>query len=94
MLVERSIDADTSVSVLERLVAKCGAAEYPAGRQPRLGADPPRPTGPVLVFNGRDRVHRSSRAAAEPFVESFHSCVRDALLEAEECFCLAQAKVL
>ena len=93
MLVERSIDADTTVEVLERLVAERGAPEY-------LRMD----NGPELTAHALKDWCRFCKTGTayidpgspwqNPFVESFHSRVRDELLDVEEFSCLAEAKVV
>lgn len=93
MLVERSIDADTTVGVLERLLAERGAPEH-------LRMD----NGPELTAHALKGWCRFSEAGTayidpgspwqNPFVESFHSRVRDELLDVEEFPCLAEAKVV
>ena len=47
----------------------------------------------MSVLKDRDRVHRA-RIAVAPFVESFHSRVRDELLDVEEFSCLTEARVV
>jgi len=93
MLVERSIDADKAVSVLERLASERGA---PAHVRCDNG---PEMTGHAL----RDWcvLSRAGTAFIEPgspwqnpFVESFHARVRDELLDVEEFSCLAEAQVV
>jgi putative transposase len=93
MLVERSIDADRTVDVLEGLVAERGAPEH-------LRMD----NGPELTAHAlRDWCQFAKTGTAyiepgspwqNPFVESFHSRVRDELLDVEEFSCLAEAKVV
>lgn len=93
MQVERSIDADTVVQTLERLVAERGAPAH-------LRMD----NGPEMTANAlRDWCERSSTGTAyiepgspweNPFVESFHSRVRDELLDVEQFACLAEARVV
>ena len=93
MLVARSIDADRTVSELERLVAERGAPEH-------LRMD----NGPEMTANAlRDWCEHSNTATAyiepgspwqNPFVESFHSRVRDELLDVEQFACLAEARVV
>jgi len=93
MLVDRSIDADRTVEVLERLAAERGAPEY-------LRMD----NGPEMTAHAlRDWcvLSRTGTAFIEPgapwenpFVESFHSRVRDELLDVEEFSCLAEARVV
>jgi len=93
MLVERSIDADRTVSVLERLAAKRGAPEH-------IRMD----NGPELTGHAlRDWCVFSKAGPAfiepgspwqNPFVESFHSRVRDELLDVEEFSCVAEARVV
>ena len=93
MLVARNIDADATVSVLERLVAERGAPEY-------LRMD----NGPEMTAHAlRDWCEDSKTGTAyiepgspwqNPFVESFHSRVRDELLDVEEFSCLAEARVV
>ena len=93
MLVERNIDADRVVSELERLVAERGAPEY-------LRCD----NGPEMTAHAlSDWCVRSRTGTAfiepgspwqNPYVESFHSRVRDELLDIEEFSCLAEARVV
>jgi putative transposase len=93
MLPERSIDADRMVSALERLAAERGAPEY-------IRCD----NGPELTAHALQDWCRFSKADTayiepgspwqNPFVESFHSRVRDELLNIEEFSCLAEAKVV
>lgn len=93
MLVERRIDADQTVAVLERLAAERGAPEHV-----RLD------NGPELTAHAlRDWCRFAATATAfiepgapwqNPYVESFHSRVRDELLDVEEFSCLAEAKVV
>ena len=93
MLVERSIDADQTVGVLERLAAQRRAPDY-------IRMD----NGPELTAHAlQDWCRFSSAGIAyidpgspwqNPFVESFHSRVRDELLDVEEFACLAEAKVV
>ena len=93
MLVERSISADQAVAVLERLAARRGAPEH-------IRCD----NGPELTAHALRDWCRFSRAATayiepgapwqNPYVESFHSRVRDELLDVEELSCLAEAKVV
>jgi len=93
MLVERGIDADQAVSVLERLAAERGAPEH-------LRCD----NGPEMTGHAlRDWCVISKAGTAyiepgspwqNPFVESFHSRVRDELLDIEEFSCLAEAQVV
>jgi putative transposase len=93
MLVERSIDADRTVGVLERLVAERGVPEH-------IRCD----NGPELTGHAlRDWCVFSKTGTAyiepgspwqNPFVESFHSRVRDELLDVEEFSCLAEAQVV
>jgi len=93
MLVERSIDADRTVSELERLVSERGAPEH-------LRMD----NGTEMTADAlRDWCRFSKTATAyiepgspwqNPYVESFHSRVRDELLDVEEFSCLAEARVV
>jgi putative transposase len=93
MLVGRSIDADTVVETLERLVAERGAPEH-------LRMD----NGPEMTAHALQDWCRFSKAGTvyiepgspwqNPFVESFHSRVRDELLDVEEFACLAEARVV
>ena len=93
MLVERNIDADRTVGVLERLVSDRGVPEY-------LRCD----NGPemtahalcdwcVLSATGTAYIEPGS-PWQNPYVESFHSRVRDELLDVEEFSCLAEARVV
>jgi putative transposase len=93
MLVERGIDADKTVATLERLVAKRGAPEH-------LRMD----NGSELTAHALPDWCRFSKTGTayidpgapwqNPFVESFHSRVRDELLDVEEFSCLAEARVV
>jgi putative transposase len=93
MLVARSIDADTAVSVLGALAAERGAPEL-------LRCD----NGPEMTGHAlRDWCEQSKAGTAfiepgspwqNPFVESFHSRVRDELLDVEAFSCLAEARVV
>jgi putative transposase len=93
MRVARSIDADTVVQTLERLVAERGTPEH-------LRMD----NGPEMTADAlRDWCETSRTGTAyiepgspwqNPFVESFHSRVRDELLDVEEFACLAEARVV
>lgn len=93
MLVERRIDADGTVRVLERLTVLRGAPEH-------VRCD----NGPELTAHAlRDWCGFSNTATAfiepgspwqNPYVESFNGRVRDELLDVEEFSCLAEAKVL
>ncbi len=94
MRAERSITADQTVAELEALVASGGGApEF-------LRCD----NGPELTSHAlRDWCRFSGTQTAfiepgapwqNPFVESFHSRVRDELLDGEEFSCLTEAKVL
>jgi putative transposase len=92
MLVERSIDADRAVNVLDRLAAERGSPEL-------LRCD----NGPEMTAHAlRDWCVLSKAGTAfiepgspwqNPFVESFHSRVRDEL-DVEELSCLAEARVV
>jgi putative transposase len=93
MLVARRIDADIIVATLERLVADRRAPEL-------LRMD----NGPEMTGHAlRDWCVLSKAGTAfiepgspwqNPFVESFHSRVRDELLDVEEFSCLAEAQVV
>ena len=93
MLVERRIDADKSVSVLERLAAERGAPAH-------LRCD----NGPEMTAHALQDWCELTKAGTayiepgspwqNPFVESFHSRVRDELLDVEEFSCLAEARVV
>ena len=93
MLVERGIDADQTVEVLERLVAERGTPEH-------LRCD----NGPEMTAHAlKDWCVLSGTGTAyiepgspwqNPYVESFHSRVRDELLDVEEFSCLAEARVV
>jgi putative transposase len=93
MLVERGIDADRTVEVLERLAAQRAAPAH-------LRCD----NGPEMTAHAlRDWCELSGTGTAfidpgspwqNPYVESFHSRVRDELLDVEEFSCLAEARVV
>jgi putative transposase len=93
MLVERSVDADRTVGVLERLVAERGVPEHiRCDNGPEL-------TGHALkdwcVFSKTGTAYIEPGSPWQnPFVESFHSRVRDELLDVEEFSCLAEAQVV
>ncbi len=93
MMVERSIDANTVVQALERLVSERGAPELlRMDNGPEMTAHALRDwcvlskTGTVFIEPGSPWQN--------PFVESFHSRVRDELLDVEEFSCLAEARVV
>jgi putative transposase len=93
ILVERHIDADLTVTVLERLAGLRGAPEY-------VRCD----NGPELTAHAlRDwcRLSGAGTAFIEPgspwqnaYVESFNGRLRDELLDVEQFSCLAEAKVV
>ena len=93
MLVARSIDTKTVVGSLQRLCGERGAPEL-------LRCD----NGPEMTAHAlRDWCTLSGAGTAfiepgspwqNPFVESFHSRVRDELLDVEEFFSLAEARVV
>ncbi len=93
MLVARSIDAETVVGSLQRLCGERGAPGL-------LRCD----NGPEMTAHAlRDWCTLSGAGTAfiepgspwqNPFVESFHSRVRDELLDVEEFFSLAEARVV
>ena len=93
MLVERRIDAEQTVQLLERLVAVHGAPEL-------VRCD----NGPELTAHAlRDWCRLSGTGTAfidpgapwqNPYVESFHARVRDELLDVEQFSCLAEAQVV
>jgi putative transposase len=92
-LVERSIDSDAVVRALEGLIAEHGA---PAFLRMDNG---PEMTAHVLA----DWCERSQTGTVfidpgapwqNPFVESFHSRMRDELLNLEEFYSLAEARVV
>jgi putative transposase len=93
MHVARSIDADTVVGLLEGVVAERGAPEH-------LRMD----NGPEMTAHALVGWCTLSGTAAayidpgspwqNPYVESFHSRVRDELLDIEEFSCLAEAQVV
>jgi putative transposase len=93
MLVARSITADQTVAVLEQVAARRGAPVH-------IRCD----NGPELTAHAlRDWCRLGSTTTSyidpgapwqNPFVESFHSRLRDELLDLEEFSCLAEARVL
>lgn len=93
MLAARSIDADMVVETLERLLAERGAPEH-------LRMD----NGPEMTAHALGDwcvMSKTGTAFIEPgspwqnpFVESFHSRVRDELLDVEEFCGLAEARVV
>ena len=93
MHVDRSIDADTVVALLEGLVAERGAPEH-------LRMD----NGPEMTAHALvDWCEHSGTGTAyidpgspwqNPYIESFHSRVRDELLDVEEFSCLPEAQVV
>jgi putative transposase len=93
MLVARNIDADKVVAVLERLVVeRCAPALLRCDNGPEMTAHALRDwcehakTGTVCIEPGSPWQN--------PFVESFHSRVRDELLDVEEFSCVAEARVV
>ena len=93
MHVQRSIDADTVVALLEGLVAERGAPEC-------LRMDNgPEMTAHALVdwctLSGTGTAYIDPGSPWQnPYVESFHSRVRDELLDVEEFSCLIEAQVV
>ena len=93
MLVARSIDADTVIGELERLIALHGAPAH-------LRMD----NGPEMTAHALQGWCEDANTGTayidpgapwqNPFVESFHSRVRDELLDVEEFSCLAEARVV
>ena len=93
MRVGRSCDAETVVSVIERLIAERGAPEH-------LRMD----NGPeLLAWALRDWCRLAGTATTyiepgspweNPFIESFNGRVRDELLNTEEFATLLEAQVL
>lgn len=92
--VDRRVDADATVAVLDRVVAE-------RGRPPRfLRCD----NGPELTANalrdlvplqsGRDQLHRAGSPWQNPYVESFGGRLRDELLAVEAFSGLLEAQVL
>jgi len=93
MLVARNIDADKAVSVLEALAAERGAPELlRCDNGPEMTAHALRDWC-VLAKTGTAFIEPGS-PWQNPFVESFHSRVRDELLDVEEFSCLAEARVV
>ena len=93
MLVDRRITSDRVVEILEVLAAGRGAPEYlRMDNGPEMTAHALRDwcllarTGTVFIEPGSPWEN--------PYVESFHSRVRDELLDVEEFSCLAEAKVV
>jgi putative transposase len=93
MLVARSIDAEKVATTLERLCGERGAPELlRMDNGPEMTAHALRDwcvlsnTGTVFIEPGSPWQN--------PFVESFHSRVRDELLDVEEFSCLAEARVV
>jgi len=93
MLVERNIDSELVMATLDSIVAERTAPAH-------LRMD----NGPEMTANAlRDWCRLSGTGTAyiepgspwqNPFVESFHSRVRDELLDVEEFSCLAEAQVV
>ncbi len=93
ILVERRIDADRTVAVLERLVvARGGPALIRCDNGPELTAhalrDWCRLAGAGTAFIDPGSPWQN------PYVESFHARVRDELLDVEQFSCLAEAQVV
>ncbi len=94
MLVARSINADTVVQALQRLCGERGVAPelLRMDNGPEMTAHALRDwcehanTGTVFIEPGSPWQN--------PFVESFHSRVRDELLDVEEFSCLTEARVV
>jgi putative transposase len=92
-LVERSIDSDAVVGALERVVAQRGVPEFlRMDNGPEMTAHALADwcalsqTGTVFIDPGAPWQN--------PFVESFHSRMRDELLNVEEFYSLAEARVV
>ena len=93
MLVARGIDADRTVSEVERLVAERGVAQ----EQLRMDNGTEMTANALkdwCRFSKTGRRTSSPLAVAEPVLESFHSRVRDELFDVEEFSCLAEARVV
>ena len=94
MHVDRSISADQTVAVMEQIVAARGRAPE------HLRCDNgPKMTAHALIDWCRQggsttRYIDPGAPWQNPFVESFHSRVRDELLDLEAFSCLAEARVL
>jgi transposase InsO family protein len=93
MHVARSIDADTVVALLEGLVAERGAPGHL-----RMEGGPEMTAHALKDWcesAGTQTVYIDPGSPWQnPYVESFHSRVRDELLDIEEFSCLAEARVL
>lgn len=92
-LIERSIDSDAVVVALERVVAQRGAPTFlRTDNGPEMTAHALADwcalsqTGTVFIDPGAPWQN--------PFVESFHSRMRDELLNVEEFYSLAEARVV
>jgi putative transposase len=93
MHVGRSITADQTVAVLEHLAGQRDGPDSCSLRQ-RAGDDRARPDRLVRPAEHKHQLHRPGRPMTEPVVESFHSRVRDELLNLELFSCLAEAQVV
>ena len=92
MHVARSIDADTTVRVLERLVAERGA---PALLRCDNGTELPRTRCATGVgLRGRGRCSSIPGRLAERVCRVVNGKVRDEVLNVEEFSCLAEARVV
>jgi putative transposase len=92
-LVERSIDADQVVAGLQQLIAERGAPEYlRMDNGPEMTAHA---LGDWCELSGTGTVFIDPGAPWQnPFVESFHSRMRDELLNVEEFYSLTEAPVV
>jgi putative transposase len=92
-LVQRSIDADQVVEALGRLVAEAGAPEYL--RMDNGSEMTAHALADWCTLSGTGTVFIDPGAPWQnPFVESFHSRMRDELLNVEEFYSLAEARVV
>ncbi len=92
--VDRSIDADTTVAVLDKVVADRGRhpGVHPLRQRPRT--DRPRPARLVPPRRRRHGLHRPGAPWQNPFIESLHSRLRDEYLGVEQFDTLLEAQVV
>ncbi len=93
MHVARSIDADTTVAVLERLVAVRGAPTFLRCENGTELTSHALKDWCRFSHTGTAYIDPGSRWQS-PYVESFNGKARDELLDVEEFSCLAEARVV
>ena len=93
IVVDRSIDADAVVAVLDRLTARARRAGVRPVRQ-RSRVHRPRRRGLVPVQRRRHGVHRPRLPWQNAWIESFNGRLRDELLNSWQFDSLLEARVI